>query len=185
MPQRESSTKAEDLPIVEGFPLTFDSKSGRMFVQGMPVWFMSPFSYVEMQAQLEDLMGKAAKGVLYRAAEQAGRRFAETLGAANTAEGDDGTHLAVLLRLAEFLRHVGHGYAELVIVDIGRIETTWTMPQNYISELHAPTNEPVCHFYSGAIAGAVSAVFGRSVACDEVKCRAKGDPACEFRTRAA
>src|SRR3990172_4250166 len=63
----------EETPVresdVSAFPVTFDRREGRILFSGVPVWFMTAQYYVDMQVQLESVIGKASKGILYRVAE--------------------------------------------------------------------------------------------------------------------
>src|SRR3989304_1395813 len=62
----------EETPVresdVSAFPVTFDRREGRILFSGVPVWFMTAQYYVDMQVQLESVIGKASKGILYRSA---------------------------------------------------------------------------------------------------------------------
>lgn len=169
----------------EYFPMSFDATKGRILFQRIPAWLMSPRYYVALQKQLEAVMGKAAKGILYRAAEESGAWFAKLVGGDLAADADDMARVGVLLRIAEMMPIMGHGRATLVVEDLGSLRTTWTLPFSLIAELRKPAAEPVCHFYAGAAAGVVQQIFGRPVSCEEVACVAKGDPACLIRTAAA
>lgn len=168
---------------VDPFPVTFDKQAGRIFFAGVPVWFMSPRYYVDLEVQLEAVMGKASKGILYRVAELGGSHIVRL--SVGDLDADDMTRVSALLRIAELFPLLGHGKVTLVVEDLGSLETTWTLPHSQIAELRRPTPHVVCHLYAGVIAGFVSTVFGRPVRSDEVRCRAKGDEACVITTRAA
>jgi len=168
----------------DSFPITFDTEKGRIFMQGLPVWFMSPQYYADMQVQLETLMGKASRGILYRAAEHAGVRIATLLGPGIGPETDDMARVSLLLRVAEVMPSAGHGRMTFVVGDLKDADITWTLPYSYIAELSEKTSHPVCHFYAGYIGGIASVVFGRNVVCEEVECRVMSAKACVFKTRA-
>jgi|SRR3990170_1062475 len=179
----------EETPVresdVSAFPVTFDRREGRILFSGVPVWFMTAQYYVDMQVQLESVIGKASKGILYRSAELLGTRLVRLVAGETVADGDDMTRVSALLRVAELLPVLGHGKATLVLEDLHALETTWTLPHSQIAELRRPSSQAVCHFYTGVVAGLVAGAFGRGVRADEVRCRAKGDEACVITTRAA
>lgn len=185
MPRRDPSARPPSDGDVEGYPLTFDHEKGRILFQGVPIWFVSAHYYVGLKRELEAVVGKAAKGILYRAAEQAGRwaagRFSQTL----TKNADDMARVTILLRMAETLPMMGHGKTNLVIGDLSALETTWTFPFSQIAAEHGPSEESVCDYYAGVVAGFVSALFDREALGSEVACRAKGDASCVVKTRVA
>ncbi len=43
------------------------------------------------------------------------------------------------------------------------------------------SDEPICHFDAGLIAGAYECILNKVVVVDEIKCMAKGDDACYFQ----
>lgn len=170
---------------VAPFPVTFDRREGRILFSGVPVWFMTAQYYVDMQVQLESVMGKASKGILYRSAELLGMRLVRLVAGEPDADVDGMTRVSALLRVAEFLPVLGHGKATLALGDLQTLETTWTLPHSQIAELRRPSSQAVCHFYAGVVAGLVAGAFGRGVRAEEVQCRAKGDEACVITTHAA
>ena len=182
--KKASEDRGAEETAGDSFPITFDPSKGRIFLQNAPVWFMSPEYYVDLQLQLEQTMGKASKGILYRAAEQSGRRIAQMISAGLDPNADDMTRVTILLKIAEFVPTMGHGKVALVIEDLGQLKTAWTMPYSQIAEIRRPSDHPACHFYAGAAAGIVSEVFGRPVMGEEVECAATGGKACVFRTHA-
>lgn len=171
---------APSAPLVVVNPAT-----GRMSLWGVPVWIMPPQYHADMQAELESLSGKAAKGMLYRVAFRSGRRAVEALALATPAGATDEERIARLQRLQDVTRASGHGISEVAVVSLARREVTMGMDDSLLASMHAPSREPVCHYYEGFLAGFVTAVLGAPVEAVETECRAKGDARCLFRTKPA
>lgn len=165
-------------------PLEVDPATGHMTLWGVPAWLMSPRYHAEMQVELETLSGKASKGVLYRVAFRSGRRAVEALGLACPAGTPDAECAARLRRLEEISLAAGHGFSEVSTGELAKREVTWIMEHSLLATLHARSEEPVCHYYEGFLAGFVTAFFGAPVEGREIECRAKGDERCVFRTTA-
>lgn len=185
MTPRSASKDPSEGAGAEALQPTVDSETGRYHLLGLPVWFMSPQYYADLQKQLEDLSGRASKGILYRSAFRSGQRTAEVLGDREPTNPGTEARLTRLLRLPDFAFAAGHGRSELKVEDLDRGETTWILRDSLIAELHGPSKEAACHFYSGFLAGFMSQVLGRPVETEEVECRARGDSRCAFRTRSA
>lgn len=179
MPQEKPSPKSSAaLP-----PLVVDPATGHMTLWGIPVWIVPPEYHAEMQAELEALSGRAAKGMLYRVAFRSGRRAVEMLGLACDADTPEAERVARLRRFEGITLGAGHGISTLSVVDLSRREVTMTLGHSLLATMHAPSKEPVCHYYEGFLAGFVTTVLGSPVEGVETECRAKGDPVCEFHTR--
>ena len=181
MPDDRASSK----PLGPASSLVFDPATGHMTLRGIPVWLVPPEYHAEMQAELEALSGKAAKGVLYRVAFRSGRRAVEGLGLAAPPGASEAERVARLRRIEEITAAAGHGLSAVTVGDLEKREVTMTLPDSLLARLHAPSKEPVCHYYEGFLAGFVTAVLDAPVEGLETECRAKGDARCVFRTKAA
>ncbi len=166
-------------------PIVVDPATGHMTMWGMPAWLMSPQYYAEMQGELEVLSGKAAKGVLYRVAFRSGRRAAEGLRLLAVQSHAGVGVEALLQRLRDLALAAGHGVSEVTVSDVGKREVTWVIRESLLATLHAPSKDPVCHYYEGFLAGFVSEILGAPVEGVETECRAQGDARCAFRTKPA
>ncbi len=165
--------------------LAVDPTTGHMSLWGVPVWIMPPQYHAEMQAELEALSGKAAKGMLYRVAFRSGRRAVESLGLDALEGSAPSAKVASLRQLEEITLAAGHGFSSVAVGDLGKREVTLTMHHSLLATMHSPSREPVCHYYEGFFAGYVTAVLGAPVEALETECRAKGDAECVFRTKPA
>lgn len=165
-------------------PVTFDRASGRILLFGMPALFTFPEFYLDLQGQLEETTGRAAKGILYRVSYLAGQRAAGILGGPlEESDGPAGLE-ARLPKVVDFVLLTGFGNIVASIEDASEAATTWTLPDSFIAQLRPPNGAVVCHVYAGFLAGILSGTLGRPIACTEVACCAKGDEACVFRTEA-
>jgi predicted hydrocarbon binding protein len=163
-------------------PLAFDFARSEILLMGTPVCLISREFFVDLQAQLEAVLGKAARGALYRAAFSAGSRAGSAVGGVLPPGGDvDGT----LRQLAQFLAIAGYGSAEVRSLDWGRRETEWVMHGSFLAAMHSPSRESVCHLVAGFLAGTLSTLTGEPLEAVEAECVAKGDARCVFRTRRA
>lgn len=164
-------------------PLAVDPATGHMTLWGMPAWIMSPQYHAEMQAELETLSGKAAKGMLYRVAFRSGRRAAAGLQRISS-PGDSAADAAAGLQgLVDLALAAGHGFSEIPVGDVAKRDIMWIMPWSLLATLHAPSKESVCHYYEGFLAGFVTELLGSPVEARETECRAKGDARLVFRTK--
>lgn len=164
-------------------PLDVDPATGHMTLWGVPVWISPPQYHAEMQAELEALSGKAAKGMLYRVAFRSGRRAVQALGLAAPGDASAEERATLLRRLEDLTLAAGHGISRLSVGDLSKREVKLIMEHSLLATMHAPSKEPVCHYYEGFLAGFVTSVLGAPVEAVEMECRAKGDARCAFRTR--
>jgi predicted hydrocarbon binding protein len=121
----------------------------------------------------ERILGSSAKGVMYKTGKCAGEQFAEVL----LKEGLKDEELKCALEI--FLTNGGWGKVQAKLnfqerKAVVRIRNSVTTRQN-------KAKEPVCHFISGFIAGALTMIFSKKAECLEIRCKAKGDTFCEFR----
>ncbi len=178
---------APPLPVVPEeestpLPVRYVPAKGAILLLGEPAWFVTPDFYLDLQNQLEVVSGRAARGILYRAAFSGGFRMAKRL-AKPLAEAEDPEDR--LRQIEEFLATAGYGRYTYRATDAANAETEWILPDSTLARMHARSREPVCHLYEGFLAGWLTVLFDRPVECVEVECRAKGDDRCLFRTKPA
>ena len=181
MPEEPRPPKAHPSPP----PIVLDPVTGHMTLWGVRVWIMPPEYHAGMQAELEPLSGKAAKGMLYRVAFRSGRSAAEALGLTHSNRTTEPEVRERLRRIEQITFTTGHGASAVSIGDFADRDVTLTMADSALARLHPPSKEPVCHYYEGFFAGFVSGILGTPVEAVETECRAKGDARCTFRTHAA
>jgi predicted hydrocarbon binding protein len=137
-------------------------------------WLLMSGSTLRIWAQVtEHILGSGSKGIMYTTGKHAGEEFAEML----LKEGLKDEELKCALEV--FLTNGGWGKVRAKLNFQKQIAVVRI--RNSVTTRQTKSKEPVCHFISGFIAGALSVVFGKKVECVELRCKAKGDAFCEFR----
>jgi predicted hydrocarbon binding protein len=121
----------------------------------------------------ERILGSGAKGIMYETGKCGGRQFAEML----LREGLKDEELKCALEI--FLTNGGWGKVRTEL-NFQEQEAVVRI-RNSVTTRQTKAEEPVCHFISGFIAGALTIVFSKKAECVEIRCKAKGDTFCEFK----
>lgn len=135
-------------------------------------------TFVDLQKQIEAILGDEASALFYEAGIRAGRESTRVL-----LEEWEERGINFLKRWGEFYQSAGVGWFKLEDINInfekenGNIQ----IKQSFIAEEYGKSDQPVCHFLCGFFAGVLQEVLGEKLTCEEVKCTAKGDPHCEFK----
>jgi predicted hydrocarbon binding protein len=137
-------------------------------------WLLMSGSAVRSWVKVtEQISGSNAKGVMYKTGKSAGEQFAKTL----LKEGLKDEELKCALEI--FLTNGGWGKVQAKL-NFQEQEAVVRI-RNSVTTRQTKAKEPVCHFISGFIAGALTIILGKKAECFEVRCKAKGDTFCEFR----
>lgn len=123
-------------------------------------------------------LGRGASAILYRAGIDAGEGTHDFVSATWQPKSD----ASLFHALREYFSSTG--VCDLRTMQVNRaalrvmVEATGT----FEGTQHTGRSEvPVCHFLRGIFCGIAGRMFGaEEVVCDEVRCQAHGDPACEF-----
>ena len=121
----------------------------------------------------EQVLGSGAKNIMVKAGKNTGEQFADSL----KQEGLKAEDLKVVLET--FLTHSGWGKVG-VKVNFQKQKAVVHI-HNSVTTRHTKSEEPICHFISGYIAGVLGVMFEKNVECTETKCSAKNDRFCEFQ----
>jgi predicted hydrocarbon binding protein len=121
----------------------------------------------------EQILGSGAKAVAYKTGKHTGEQFAEML----LKKGLKDEELKCALEV--FLTNGGWGKVRAKLDFQKKIAVVRI--RNSVMTRQIKSKEPVCHFISGFIAGALSVIFSKKAECVEIRCKAKGDNFCEFR----
>jgi len=121
----------------------------------------------------EQILGSDSKAIMYTIGMKSGEQFAKTL----VQEGLHDEELKYALEV--FLTNGGWGRVQARVSS--QEQKAIIRIHNSIMTRGTKAKEPVCHFISGYIAGALSVIFGKKTECLETECKAKGDAFCEFR----
>jgi len=85
--------------------------------------------------------------------------------------------------LSALYRACGWGIMDMTYFNPLTLSLRVKIEENFEPEAFSPMKEPVCHFTRGLFAGATKVIWGREFIVTETKCKAMGDPHCEFIIR--
>ncbi len=124
------------------------------------------------------ILGPGAPAVLYRAGFDAGSTTFDFV-METWKPPDDGSFVRAV---REHLYSAGLGDVRTLRLQRQAQRAVATVYDSFESGQHGPSAPtPVCHFLRGLFSGLINRVTEiPEVVCDELKCQAKGDPACEF-----
>lgn len=81
---------------------------------------------------------------------------------------------------AKIVTFAGWGNVEIAKIDFEKEEYYANFKNSPFPEVYGKANHPIDFIVAGFIAGAFEASLKKPLDCVEIKCRAKGDPYCEF-----
>jgi len=162
--------------------LTPDARSGVLHLHGQPCVIVRPEVIVNIQKQLEQTIGGAAKGIMYLAGERSSRDGIAPLRAMS---GDEEMTLTLegTKRMIDAFSVLGWGHAEIVTFDAEHGRFVLRIVNSPMALGYGPSSKPVCHFLAGWAAGMGQILVGRELLCEEVACKAQGGEYCEFELR--
>jgi len=150
----------------------------RMLGERIRVIVLRAGTFVDLQKQIEAILGDEASALFYEAGIRAGRESTKVLLEEWEERGMD-----FLKRWGKFYQSAGVGWFKLedINIDFEKENGYFRVKQSFIAEEYGKSDEPVCHFLCGFFASVLQQVLGERLTCEEVKCAAKGDPYCEFK----
>lgn len=150
----------------------------RMLGERVRVIVLRAGTFVDLQKQIEAILGDEVSALFYEAGIRAGRGSTRVLLEEWEERGMD-----FLKRWGEFYRSTGVGWFKLedINIDSEKANGYVRVKQSFIAEEYGRSDEPVCHFLCGFFASVLQEVLGEKLTCEEVKCTAKGDQYCEFK----
>lgn len=157
-----------------------DPGSGKITIFGARVFLVRPELFINLQKQLEQTMGQSAKGIVYRAGERTGADTAKVYTARGRFPDARADVEAALRGVAEIWAALGLGRFVLTRFSRAPLAADVRLENSSLAEAYGPSRRPVCHLFAGALAGMLEAFFAEDVIAEEVRCAARGDPACEF-----
>src|SRR5574341_2198097 len=155
---------------------SWNRSNGEFSVIGVPAIIVSVETFVNLQKDAEKILGIDGAAVLfYEAGKNAGMRWINRF---NTEWG---------LKDKKFIEAVANFYAEL---GWGRFdfeendenEFVVTVRNSFIARGYGHSGVAVCHFLRGYNAGMAEVLKCKAIDAEEVRCAAKGDDCCEFRS---
>jgi predicted hydrocarbon binding protein len=124
----------------------------------------------------EKVMGPAIGGIHYLAGERSGRKLGELA----RAKGPDADGADLVSEVMASLEVRALGQLGTDDLDVAAGTGVLRLHRSPYAEAFSRREHPVCHALTGLWAGLLSALSGREVLGEEVRCRAKGDPICEI-----
>ena len=152
----------------------------RMLGAGVRVVIMRAGTFVDLQKQIEAILGDDASALFYEAGICAGRESTKVL-----LEEWEERGMEFLKKWSGFYQSAGVGWFKIEDININFEKENGyiRVKQSFIAEEYGKSNQPVCHFLCGFFSGVLQEAFGEKLTCEEVKCTAKGDQYCEFKFR--
>ena len=132
--------------------------------------------YGALYNSIEKIIGDAVAGVLYVVGKNIGKGLAEEVKRRMNERGVSGLE-ELASDAVKLLEELGFGKVELVE---SSSEKFVVRMYDSATSVHAQKGKAVCHLERGMLAGIAEEIMGKHYIAKEVKCRAKGDPYCEF-----
>lgn len=159
--------------ILEKF-IDVDEKLGKLTFMDYSVAMMPATILSDIYKELRSITGKAARGLIVRAAKISGRRQGEKF------KNSDNPILAAL-NILTIWSALGWGRAKLERDGkIIRFIFDYTFDGRNYYELHGKTEEPMCWITFGFAWGLFEGIFDKEIFGEEKECVAKGDEKCVF-----
>ncbi len=158
--------------------LEFDDSRANVTLAGVPIIFMSKSTFGVIHRELITSLGRGAESVLYHAGYEAGKRGFKLM----KEWWDFKTKDEIIDAYKQQFPHFGWLNLEKLEIDDRKKEVIAVVKNSFEGrKYNGGSDKPVCHFIRGYLAGMCEAAFGtEALRCDEVKCEARGDDACEF-----
>lgn len=178
VPRRYPKLPKEIVPVEVGF----DPERGEIIQNGIDSVFFSRGDIKSLEQESEGIIGPATKEIWYMIGrvdtmESVSRNIPRKIAIKILARFFKRKYMS---KLAEIALRRGYGIIEIVKTDMKNSEFEVRV-HNSVNALGVRgSKKPVCYMTEGSMAGAADIIFGRPMRCDEVKCKAMGDPYCEF-----
>jgi predicted hydrocarbon binding protein len=173
---------AKQLVMQERYRFTWDDlgdiEQGRPHLgPTLPVAVYRLMQYT-MKEALEAELGQEKTGAIFvEAGRRAGQEFCKNV--LNTKLKPD----AFLAQLQSKLKELAVGIMRLERVDLDKMELFLNISEDLDCSGLPCTNEVVCQYDEGFIAGVFEAYTGRSYVAKEIDCWASGDRVCRFQVK--
>jgi predicted hydrocarbon binding protein len=160
--------------------LRLDFRKGHLDLVGHRVMLFRFEFLVAIQKQLEDTIGPSAKGVMYLAGERAAKEVLPAM-ADRIKDLPPGRGSFVALRgMSDVWAMIGVGRATVTEFSPEEGKFAFRIEHGAFPFAYGRSLKPVCHVWAGWAAGVARQLFERGASCEEVRCLAAGDEACDF-----
>lgn len=143
----------------------------------VPVLAYRLLQYTWRDVMITELGVDKANDIIIKAGKLAGRQFCENM---LNRELDFNEFVSQLQRV---LREQAIGILRVEKVDLEKMRFTLTVAEDLDCSGLPPTDEVVCQYDEGFIAGIMEAYTGKSFFAKEIDCWASGDRLCRFDVR--
>jgi predicted hydrocarbon binding protein len=156
-------------------------EEGRIVIGGRRTMVMSFDSFIAIQKTIERVYGDKWENVIYNGVKKgAHHMWLHYLGKKGLDIADHPTNVEYAKNMLTIFNTTGFGTLQLSSLDAKKMNARFISRNSTIAEEYKDRGKPVCYFTAAIIASLMGIVFGKDMDCKEVKCRAKGDPYCEF-----
>jgi len=164
-------------------------KDGRITFIGIPYTIIPASILPLLHKRLREVLGPGIKAII---TEGAARQSYEVVDKALKKTKIGYLAARMGLKRVEIAKKVidivtGEGWGLGTIIKEGKLEKgeelIGKVENSFEAEFYGESDEPVCRFITGALTGGARAIWRDDVIVEEIKCKAKGDPHCEFRVK--
>lgn len=161
----------------------FNPKKGELRHRGINSAFFPRGYPKKLEMESEKVIGTATSGIYYMIGRVAGLQSVgrSILSSFTMKVIARFFKRKFLSRLAEICMEFGYGVLEYMEIDMKNKKIVVRLHNSANAVGAGKSDRPACYILTGLFAGAADIVFGKVMKCEEVRCRAMGDPYCEFR----
>lgn len=181
IPYKPKARKIVKPKGLEGSSFKFDSGKGEIVRNRVNCTFFPRKDLKFLERESQNVIGPATKVIFYSigrmgSLEAIGRNFMRSVMLKVIRKLSP---KKILDRIVSLGPEYGFGVVRLENLDT-RKKTFRLSLHNSAEAIGVRSNEPVCNLMAGYTSGVGDAVFGRSMMCTELRCKAQGHPHCEF-----
>ena len=164
-------------------------EDGKLSFLGIPYTIIPAQILPMLHKRLAEVVGPAIRSII---TEGAARQSYKVVDKALKKSGLGFLAAKIGVKRVEIAKKVidivtGEGWGFAQIIKEGKLEKgeeiIGRIENSFEAEYFGESEEPVCRFLTGALTGGSRAIWREDVVVEEIKCKAKGDPYCEFKVK--
>lgn len=163
--------------------LELHPEEGKLTILGERFWLAHNAEFISLRRKLEETMGRAANGFVYREGEQTGAAYTKFLRTSFQAEIDPLDTRGRFEYCLGWLSRVGYGRFRLESFHPDRNEARVVLENSIEAESYGPAQVTVCYVTAGILGHIAGLLGGVTALASEVACRSTGSDRCEFEIR--
>ena len=163
--------------------LGLEEAKGRVSLFGQRFWLAHHVEFVSLRRKLEEIMGRAANGFVYREGEQTGAAYTRFI---ESKFRRDLERLSALDRFRfylDWLSRIGYGRFRVEAFDERTHSASVALEDGIEAESYGEASAPVCFSTAGILGHVAGILCNCTVLTTETECRAAGSAHCEFKIR--